>query len=340
VSNNIDPRELYKMLQQDASRLGISVEELIGRITGGAQVLGDVGPTRKVAGRPTYMSTGEGGMPQIENEQIGETDDFEDMVNEREAALVEAGGDDLAREVIFQKKLRGIAQANQLVSGNPASALKAAMGSIATVQSGVLGSNAPTVAYWTADNDAETRCVGVTLSMVPVDPTFGNFSVKPFGIVQWGTRGQLNLAEVDILTGCRFTVEGSQVIVQVAQDVAVLPANSSSLLLSGMLSFGSVSRPVPITRTVDVGALGAGTSSAGIPIKPFAKSFYFWRIPTASAVTVQMTNSGLQVLGEVVIAANTSFTDPIIIPNGCTRIVIVDGGAGMTRGEIVFNLAF
>lgn len=328
-----DKRALLQALKEDAARMGITVPELIRRITSGAHIIGAAQP-REMNDPPTYMASGEGNMPQIEG--YGEpTDDFEEMAIAREQALVEAGGDDLAREVIYQKGIREKLQANNLISGNPSSAAKAAMGSIATVKSGVLGSNAPTVAYWTADSDAETRCVGVTLGMVPVSPTFGNFSVKPFGIVQWGTRGQLQSMEVDILTGCRFTVEGSQVILQVAQDVAVAPAADSQLILSGMLSFGSVSRPSPMTRTVDI-----VNANQAIPIKPFAKMFYIHRIPTSDQITVQIQNSGLQLLGEVPIAANAVFTDPIIIPNGATQINIIDVTGTFTRATVVFMLAF
>lgn len=340
------PKQVFDKIKDFADKRGIPVNDAVKMFVEAsrARVIGAGPVDYEMPDPPTYMSTGEGNMPQIEPVQHGEGDDFDDLANEREQALADGGGDDLAREVIFQRNYRNRLAKTPLISGNPASALQSLMGSTQTVHSGTGtagGATAPTVARWAADSDAETRPVGVTFGMAPVDPHFGTADVKPFGIVQFGTTGALLQAEVDIGTGCRFSVEASQVILQVGVDSAVAPATACDLILSGLLSFGMVSKPTPMTRTVYIDNLGAGASTSGIPIKPFAKSVQFWRAPVTEAVTIEFHNSALQLLYSFVLAANATMTDPIPISNDCTQIVINDTGAGgLTHGRLIFNLSF
>lgn len=339
----MSPQEAQQLMQQinrDAAAAGVSPREFLRRLVAGQHVVGSLGAGEIPSG-PTYIASAGNVWNDIADEQTGEMDDFEQLAYEREQALVEAGGDDLAREVIFNNRARSRAQANQTISGNPSSAQKSVMGTTAQVASNTLADTAPTVAYWTADDDAESRCVGVTFAMLPVSPYFGAYEVKPFGVVQFGTRGLLALAEVDIGVGCRFSVEASQVILQVCQDPIGSGGNASTLTLSGMLSFGSVSRPTPMTRTVYIENLLSGTTTAGIPIKPFAKSVSFWRAPVASDVTIEFHNSSLGLLYSYVLAANTIMADPIPLANDVTQIIINASGAGnITHGRLIFNLSF
>src|ERR1700746_2801351 len=121
--SNIDPRELFKMLQEDAARLGISTEQLIKQITSGANVLGATGPTHAVAHRPTHMTTGEGRMPQIDDLNEGPEDDFDELVRQRHQALEEAGGDELAAEIIHRDSSNAVVNAQAPLSNtNPATA--------------------------------------------------------------------------------------------------------------------------------------------------------------------------------------------------------------------------
>jgi hypothetical protein len=345
--SNVDKRALYEALQADAGRLGISVQELVRRITSGAHVVGGGSgvPVRgaEIFAPPIHMSTGEGHMPQIEEPGDPDADDIDDLADRRARALAACDGDDLAAEEMLQTERRRSITAQATVSGNPASALKNMMGSTATVRSGATPTDAPTVALWNADSDAESRAVGVTFSMLPVSIQFGAFDVKPFGVVRWGCRGVSALAEVDIGTGCRFAVEGSQVSLQVGVDAAVAPANPCSLIMSGMLSFSPVMRPTPITRTVYIESVAPSSTTAGTPIKPFAKSVSFWRAALSTGpIVLHFRNSALQDLYTVSIAANAVLTDPVPLANDVTQIAVEnqDGINTLQHARLIFNLSF
>jgi hypothetical protein len=265
--------------------------------------------------------------------------ELEELIELRQSALHLCDGDEFAAEILVLEWSRKAAQELPTVAGNPASALSNMLGSTATVHSGTTPANAPTVAYWVADSDAESRAVGVEFSMVPVNPTFGAFDVKPFGIVQFGTRGTLAQVEVDIGTGCRFAVEASQVILQVGVDPSVSPALDCDLILSGSLSFSPVARPTPITRTIYFENIGKSANTAGIPIKPFAKSVSFERAPDSSGCSLLFQNSALQTLYSVSLGSGARLTDPIPLANDVTQLVIVNGSdAVLQHARLIFNL--
>lgn len=273
-------------------------------------------------------------------QQQFDDDDFAQQVERRNQLLVENDGDELRRDVALQSADRAALAADApFHNTNPVTAATALLGGTAVVQSGTDSTKAPQIANWVG-NDAESRMVAFSFTMQPVDPHFGTADVKPVGFLQFGTRGILSpVVEIDVLVGCIGAVPASQVLLSVGVDPAVSPAAPCSLTISGSLGFDPVHRTTPLTRTVYIDSLLSGTTTAGIAIKPFAKSVTFWRAPVASDVTIEFHNSALGLLYSVVIAGGSILTDPIPLANDVTNIVINASGAGnITHGRLIFNL--
>ncbi len=175
MTGKIDPRQLAAMLRADAQKMGISVDELIKRIMGGGQnVVGHLGGGTIPQG-PTYVSAEGGGVwNNIANiADAGEPqDDFEDLAEQHSRFLADAGGDDLARDILLRNHITG-QQATQapFANTNPPSAATAMLGSSQQVSTGLgLGGVLPrgqavTCAYW-VDEDAHAQPVVVTFAPV------------------------------------------------------------------------------------------------------------------------------------------------------------------------------
>jgi hypothetical protein len=161
---------------------------------------------------------------------------------------------------------------------NPPSVLKGTIGGQQVVRSddGI----ALQVANWPGD-DPET--IPVSFTFAPVEQLSQNgFELAtraiPFGIIQFGTRGMMVKAEVDIGTGCQGTLTASAVTLQVALERFV-PGNpaletAGIMKLAGMLSFNTVVRTAPLTRTKYCEDFVVGFGAV-IPVPPFAKSVFF-----------------------------------------------------------------
>jgi hypothetical protein len=348
MTNGIDKRALLEALTQDAAKAGISVQELIKRITSGAHQVIGMAPVRgaEMHDPPTYLSTGEGNMPQIEDRHHGGEnggDDFDDLVRNREQALIDADGDDLAREQIFRDRAHDtLHEAANFVRSAPVSVLKGNLGQTAQVKSG-----APTVevARWQGD-DAESMHVACTFSAVPSGFATPNAAsdFRPYGVVLWGTRGMLtNAVEVDLVgdgNGATFMVSGSQVLLQVGVDAQFPGLNPTSLIIGGMLSFSGQYRQTPLTRTqyVDV-ATAAGATTAFLQIKPWARRVWVFRTDAAQSIDIQFQNAGVGAVYTVSVAANTNMTQPVPISGDVTHLKIKNTGAGsISAMRIVYEL--
>ena len=212
--------------------------------------------------------------------RVGENDDFHEMVQQRHDAMVEGKGEDLARDVILRDQAHAaLAKAAPFARINPSSSIQAVLASNATVTPPAVGtllqsiiSGAPQVAAWYGEDDSETLPVTVTFGPVGLPPfKVGIKSLRPFGIVQFGTRTTMNQFEVDIGVGCQFTISGSQVLVSVALDIPASGTVASSLTLSGMISFYAAQRSFPLTRTRYIDQLATQHNSGGIIVPPFAR---------------------------------------------------------------------
>ena len=217
--------------------------------------------------------------------------------------------DDLTHKSLLRaKKQANINAAAPFTSTNPVSVLSGTLGGQLTVNSGLgggigvatpPGSPAQT-ANWVGD-DSETCPITITLAPVQQIGTFTLSTrrpgARPYAIIQFGTRGMMVQAQVDIGTGCQLTVSGSSCTVQVALDGytagADIPLNDQiSMILAGMISaFNPIFRTAPLTRTIYFDGADAAAGIATVP--PFAKNVKFWRNDsTAGPVTFTFFDSG------------------------------------------------
>src|SRR5205807_8699961 len=111
----IAPRA-FAALQAKAQALGISVDEAIKRhiAASAAHVVGANAQrfSREMpdSGKVDMTSKGDGAWNDVEDRlHPDQEDDFSDLVQAREKALVDAGGDSLAAEAIFLERNRALA---------------------------------------------------------------------------------------------------------------------------------------------------------------------------------------------------------------------------------------
>lgn len=204
-----------------------------------------------------------------------------------------------AKVTIRQAKWNDLVKYAPFARNNPPSVLHGTLGGQQTVYSQTDPDKVPAtlqVANWGGE-DAETTPITVTFAPVQQavagnaatnyagDPPQIAFGVRPFGIIQFGTRGFLPRAEVDIGLGTQFTVSGSSVTLQVGLDLTRDTFNvpiASNMQLAGMLSFHPVIRTTPVTRTRYFDGLVSG-AEAFTTVPPFAKQVTLWTTNQAAA---------------------------------------------------------
>jgi hypothetical protein len=172
----------------------------------------------------------------------------EDDLDRADRAQRQAPDDSLAQKSVIRQGVWGdLQKIAPFARINPPSVLQGTLGGQQAVR---VGHNAQ-VALW-GGVDAETLPVTVTFAPVEQITAFTVPVVtaerRPFGVVKFGTRGFLTEAVVDICRGCQFTVNASEVSLQVG--VESIPGVSVNMLLSGMLSFYPTTHVAPITRTL------------------------------------------------------------------------------------------
>lgn len=241
--------------------------------------------------------------------RVGENDDFHEMVQQRNEAMHEGKGDDLARDVILQEQSRAaLGQSASFVRINPASSIKAVLGGIATLTTPAtnaalqtLISNAQQVAMWVADDNSETVAITVTFgpiaTIIQLVNQLNPSELRPFGVVQFGTRGALQTVEVDIGRGCQLTVSGTQVNVSVALDAPSLGNVQNTTTLTGMISFYPIQKHVGLQRTRYVDALAAGVTTGKLVVPPFARDLTIYNSgvtsnnPSVNSTAITFYNS-------------------------------------------------
>jgi hypothetical protein len=133
------------------------------------------------------------------------------------------------------------------VRAAPPSVLRGILGNQAEV---VAGGPLKDVANWEGE-DAETCEVTITLApVIPPEIALPSPLWRPFARVFWGTKAMSAQAEVDVGLGTQFSLTASSVRVQVGLDEVPAGTAIKPLTMIGMISFGSVNRQVPLTRTI------------------------------------------------------------------------------------------
>lgn len=133
--------------------------------------------------------------------------------------------------------------------------------------------NNVTVIYWKGSKH-ESQSMTVDLAMfdaLPPEPT-GNFSIRPFGRVQYGADGTYGQAKFDINRGTRFTVIGDYISVSIGMDAPRPTYNSAVRTIGGSLGFFAAPSlaPVTLTQYIDDLANPGGVASFPIPTRATA----------------------------------------------------------------------
>lgn len=258
-------------------------------------------------------------------------DDFDQLVMQREQALVEGGGDDLARDALMmQYEREERARIAPTISHIPASAAKTPLGGQATPNA---AGNPIEVLRWAGD---DTEATNFTISAAPVweagtaQPT--SITQRTFLQVQWGTRSQMQYAEIDVGKGCKFPLAGSFITVAVFCEASVSNNNGQPIAVS--LGFGNTSRASLLTRTkVFIGNLGAAQT---VIVPPFAKKFFVSVSSATATATVQEQEPDGTVLEQFTQAAAATPTTSYVLPGSCAQLVVTP--SGNTNFTVVFEL--
>lgn len=275
-----------------------------------------------------------------------EDSDFGDVVRQRAAALEEAGGDDLAAAVIHRNQTQQIL-GNQapFVRDTPASAAKSILGNTAVA---ISGQQPIAVARWTADSDIETQ--PVTVTVVPVEQQFtplgsavaGTAQYRPYSRITFGTAGYSTRAEVDVGLGRQFTISGSMVQVEVALEAQTnTPPDAVQMQIAGWLSFKTIVRTAPLTRTKYLGStVGIGTlkSATFVDIPACAQNVTLWREASSVAVTLFFMDAAGQLAYSYALSASAFMTDAIPLSGDIVQIGLSPSGT-ISSGRLIFGLS-
>lgn len=298
----------------------------------------------EVAGdAPTHL-TWNGVQTHIVDPLRGDPDDFDELVAQRQQAMVEAGGDDLAAHAIMQGVARNsLAQEAPFTRDNPPTATNALLGGQCTIQA---GQDPVEIARWSG-NDAETTNITITLGQFQLASTRQSdfhkpIQARPYAIVQWGTRGLSMKAFVDAMAGTQFTIGASYVSLSMAmQPLQDYPSNTAvavPLLLSGMLSFRTIERQTPLTYTYYNDNFV--TSVPNIPVPAFAKTFtLYWDEGGAGTVDISMEDVGNTLVATAKgLSSDAAQAKTILIPDNVTKLApsnIVGVGGHV---QVIFGL--
>lgn len=297
------------------------------------------------AARSQALSVLEGGV--MDEDEIFGEDDLDtaaDIMNAMPTA------DQLAHKTaIRQKKWRDLREVAPFARINPVSVLHGTIGGQQQVFS---GGPALQVCNWGGE-DCETTPVTITIAPTQqihigntetIDPVT-TVGARPFAIIQFGTRGFLVKAFIDIGLGCQLTVGASMVTVQVGLDPIPGGSPPISMKLAGMLSFFPVVRTKPITRTVYSGAiplvLPPGFNNT-FAVPPFAKDVTLTLSPLVPAPGAQLEfldSSGAVIYSEL-LPVGTSVAGPFPLSGDIVFVRLFAITNPILDSRLIFGLEF
>lgn len=336
-------REIAQRVAADAKRLGLTPKQFLKLVASGAaqHILGG-DADYEIPSAPTHL-TDDGAFLNIVDRQVGPRDDFDEMVEARQRAMAEAGGDDLARDAILQQRQHAALSAQApFVRTNPSSLLQGILGTQQTVYTGA--NLAPTqprqvdLARWIGETE-EATSVTITLSPVaPVEVQSGLVTpLLPYGIVEFGSRDSLVTVEVDILKGVQFTVGASYVVVKAALEES-LDLGIRGMTVAGMLSFAPTVRTDSLQRTLYRQTDLAIGDTAVFTVPQFAKDVRLWRSPATSSATIAFRDSNGNLSYDYALAAGSYMLDPLPLTGDIAEIDVTPGDAIMSQIRLVFDL--
>lgn len=335
------PKQVFDRIKDFAQQRGIPVDDAVKMFieASRARAIGASAVDYEMPDPPTFMSTGEGHMPQIEGRLQHEPDDFEEFAQRREEMLQQAGGDELGREILMrQHQTAELNQQANFVRHAPISAVGQQLGSTQNVAPG----ETKQVARWDGVDDSEAQAVTVVLGPVRALPPPQGTGVNtiPFATILWGNRGTLQQADIDIGRGCQLTVTASSVQVLVGLEDN---AANGTLDLTGMISFGTCVRTLPLTRSVYIADLKAGTSNTKIDVPAFAKRVTLMRVNPTVDVSLTLLDYSFSGAYGVDFAATAGGFETlplnyVDLTGDIAHIQVSNNGAADTMVRLLFEL--
>lgn len=354
---SVDRKKLLEQLRHDArlrtavnaaaKHRGVSpvaiIEELVAARSA-QDVLGSSFDAYMEIGQKQAHLLDDGAKLQIVDARVKEPDDFDEMIDARNQALADAGGDELLMEgLLLQRNTQQLAATAPFTRDAPPSASKAIMGGqvIVTGTRPAQDLQPLEVAHWNSDSDEETRAIAVTVgpvgSVLP-DPVWGNPSVLPYGQVLFGTRGYLIPVDFDLGRGCQFTVTASQVRLLLGL-IDISNTSNPLMALTGMLSFRQTSKNVVLTKTQFITTLGAGATSTAQTVPNFAMNVTPFRDDNTQQITVNFIDSRNVIRYQVVVAAAAQNLTPIPLSGDIVKTSVTNAAGNTVNVRLVFGLS-
>ncbi len=345
-------RQRFDDVQVVAIKGGVGEAELRNKVP----IVGGGGTTRQM-----IVDDGGIGLGQIENVQQDSEyiDEIDQYLIDKEKATRAAGGDEFRGRIGMKRsEIAALNAQAPFVRNVPASALNCVLGNTTTVTPpGVpatggeaVYSEAAQVALWDGE-DVESTAVTVLFGPTgePNTTTYkitaaqGSIALRPIGVVQFGTRGYLMTAEVDIARGCQFTVCASYVrlSVKVSGEPVIGSANIAASA-TGMIAFHTSVRTAPLTCTRYWNGLAAGLGTSHMRIPAFAQTLIIYRFRSTIPFAVIVRDLGGVQLFNFAIAAEV-LMDTISLPGNAYFIEInnlsnVAGSGGVTDFNLIYGL--
>lgn len=275
--------------------------------------------------------------------------DWDQMLKDRAAAAIGPNGemlDDFNQE--FQYIGRQHAELQKVAPFTRTSPPSLLLGSLGGQAETVSGGEPVTVANWIGE-DAETCPVTVVLGPIgQVSPSFTDTDpavtpARPYATILFGTRGFSVSVDVDVGSGCAFTVNASSVMLKLGQPSAVAGLSNRTMVLTGMLSFKTGFRTTPVTRTLYWDSDVDGLNNARFAVPAFAKTVQVVTQNGASTSTFQMVvfdSRGTAIMTYVQPAGDYAMKAPVLLPADAAVIrVDANGGTNLGHVRLVFELA-
>ena len=226
----------------------------------------------------------------------------------------------------------------------PPSVLNGIFGNQASITPNVAQQVVAPLANWGGETE-ETMPVTVTFAPVLFNDTFRSVlaSRRPFGIVQFGSKGALVRLEVDVGRGCQFTISASAVTLQVGFDISPTNVGATgleSVPFLGTLSFLPIVRTVPITRTVFVdNPIITNGNNRVFNVPLFAGNVVLWAATGFDpAVQIDFLDSAGNVAYTFAKAAGVPMLTPIPLSTDIVQIRLTNGGPSSLLGRLIFQL--
>ncbi len=162
----------------------------------------------------------------------------------------------------------------------------------------------------------------------PLQPT------RAVALIQYGAGGGHSNIEVDVKRSCSFSLVAGFIQCSILNE----SPNVGDMPVAAWLSDRPVAQPIPPTRTIYHGAIGAAAAQIfGVPVA--AARVRVMRAPATAPFVLTLRDIGVAgATVEVNVAANQE-SGLIEIPGDCSAMEIVNGAVPITAARLIFELS-